>query len=67
MADAGSIPAPVDVLPEWQAGAVADAAGLTAWANERLGKMQRLASVKIAVSLPRNDAGKVLKRELRED
>jgi long-chain acyl-CoA synthetase len=50
-----------------QEGAVADAAGLTVWANERLGKMQRLASVKIAVSLPRNDAGKVLKRELRED
>ena len=50
-----------------QEGAVADAAGLTVWANERLGKMQRLASVKNAVSLPRNDAGKVLKRELRED
>jgi long-chain acyl-CoA synthetase len=47
-------------------GAEAEAARLTAWANERLGKMQRLAAVKIMASLPRNAAGKVLKRELRD-
>jgi long-chain acyl-CoA synthetase len=39
---------------------------LCAWANERLGKMQRLAAVKIMAGLPRNAAGKVLKRELRD-
>ena len=45
-------------------GAALDAADLTAWANQRLGKMQRLASVQLLPSLPRNAAGKVLKREL---
>ena len=36
------------------------------WANGKLGKMQRLAAVVLADSLPRNGIGKVLKRELRE-
>jgi acyl-CoA synthetase (AMP-forming)/AMP-acid ligase II len=40
--------------------------GLRAFANERLGKTQRLASVEIRPSLPRNAIGKVLKRELKE-
>ncbi|MEP6546378.1 MAG: class I adenylate-forming enzyme family protein [Gammaproteobacteria bacterium] len=45
---------------------MADAAALTLWANERLGKMQGISAVKIVASLPRNAAGKVLKRELRD-
>ncbi|WP_136419159.1 class I adenylate-forming enzyme family protein [Herbaspirillum sp. ST 5-3] len=36
------------------------------WANERLGKTQRLAAVRIASVLPRSAIGKVLKRELRD-
>ena len=39
---------------------------IRAWANERLGKTQRLASVEIRDTLPRSAIGKVLKRELRE-
>jgi acyl-CoA synthetase (AMP-forming)/AMP-acid ligase II len=44
--------------------ATADA--IRAWANERLGKTQRLASVEIRDVLPRSAIGKVLKRELRD-
>ncbi|MGE4240615.1 class I adenylate-forming enzyme family protein [Ramlibacter sp.] len=47
----------------------ADAPGpdeLRAWANERLGKTQRLADVIYLDELPRSDIGKVLKRELRD-
>ncbi len=36
------------------------------WANERLGKTQRLAAVRFAPTLPRSAIGKVLKRELRD-
>ena len=36
------------------------------WANERLGKTQRLSAVEILESLPRSAIGKVLKRELRD-
>ena len=43
-----------------------DAESLLQWANRRLGKVQRLAAVRIVASLPRNAIGKVLKRELRE-
>jgi acyl-CoA synthetase (AMP-forming)/AMP-acid ligase II len=39
---------------------------LREWANERLGKTQRLAGVRLVDELPRSDIGKVLKRELRE-
>jgi acyl-CoA synthetase (AMP-forming)/AMP-acid ligase II len=45
----------------------ASAEELRAWANERLGKTQRLASVEIRDVLPRSAIGKVLKRELREE
>jgi len=36
------------------------------WANERLGKTQRLAALEIMQTLPRSAIGKVLKRELRD-
>ncbi len=37
-----------------------------AWANERLGKLQRLSGVEFRDELPRSTIGKLLKRELRE-
>ena len=39
---------------------------LRTFANDRLGKTQRLASVEIRPTLPRNAIGKVLKRELKD-
>jgi acyl-CoA synthetase (AMP-forming)/AMP-acid ligase II len=39
---------------------------LRSWANERLGKTQRLAGLRYIGELPRSDIGKVLKRQLRE-
>ncbi len=39
---------------------------LRLWANERLGKTQRLADLRFVDELPRSAIGKVLKRELRE-
>jgi acyl-CoA synthetase (AMP-forming)/AMP-acid ligase II len=47
-------------------GATANAEELRHWANDQLGKHQRLAAVEIMESLPRNAVGKVLKRELRD-
>ncbi len=38
---------------------------LKAWANQKLGKVQRLSGVRYMAELPRSDIGKVLKRELR--
>jgi acyl-CoA synthetase (AMP-forming)/AMP-acid ligase II len=62
--------------PEWgetpvafvvpAAGAAIDAEALRRWANERLGKTQRLSGVAMVEALPRSAIGKVLKRELRE-
>ena len=43
-----------------------DAEVVRSWANERLGKTQRLSAVYIVDELPRSAIGKVLKRELRE-
>ena len=43
-----------------------DPASLKAWVNERLGKTQRLADVRLIDELPRSHIGKVLKRELRD-
>lgn len=40
-------------------------ADLLAWANGQLGKMQRLADIRIVDELPRSAIGKVLKRELQ--
>lgn len=42
------------------------AADVLAFANARLGKMQRLKSVELVAELPRSAIGKVLKRELRD-
>lgn len=39
---------------------------LIAWANERLGKTQRIAALEFVDALPRSAIGKVLKRELRD-
>src|SRR5262249_28887895 len=42
------------------------AAEVRAWANERVGKIQRLADLRYLPELPRSDIGKVLKRRLRD-
>jgi len=47
-------------------GAAVDAESLRAWANERVGKTQRIAHLALVDELPRSAIGKVLKRELRE-
>jgi acyl-CoA synthetase (AMP-forming)/AMP-acid ligase II len=47
-------------------GSAETADSIQRWANERLGKTQRLSAVEILPSLPRSAIGKVLKRELRE-
>ncbi|WP_426169507.1 class I adenylate-forming enzyme family protein [Sandarakinorhabdus sp. DWP1-3-1] len=44
----------------------ADAAAIRGWANDRLGRTQRIADVALVDSLPRSEIGKVLKRELRD-
>jgi acyl-CoA synthetase (AMP-forming)/AMP-acid ligase II len=51
------------VVPE--PGVDADAEALRAWANERLGKGQRIAKLEFRRDLPKSDIGKVLKRDLR--
>lgn len=43
-----------------------DAEAIKSWANEKLGKTQRLAAIHIVDELPRSAIGKVLKRELRD-
>ena len=39
---------------------------LLTWVNGRLGKTQRLADLRLITDLPRNEIGKTLKRQLRE-
>lgn len=51
------------VVPAAQAPAEEE---LRAWANERVGKTQRLSGLRYLRELPRSDIGKVLKRQLRE-
>jgi acyl-CoA synthetase (AMP-forming)/AMP-acid ligase II len=46
-------------------GRATDAERLRDWANERLGKTQRISAVEVVSALPRSPIGKVLKRELR--
>ena len=43
-----------------------DPADILAWANQRLGKTQRLTAVELRDDFPRNALGKVLKKQLRE-
>ncbi len=59
----GESPAGFVVLREG-AGISTDA--LLAWANDRVGKTQRLVSITFVDELPRSAIGKVLKRELRD-
>ncbi len=47
-------------------GAAVEPEALRAWANERLGRTQRLSGLRYTAELPRSAIGKVLKRELRE-
>ena len=47
-------------------GAVVTEAALLAWANERLGRHQRLGALEFRDEFPRNALGKVLKKTLRE-
>jgi long-chain acyl-CoA synthetase len=56
----------VVLVPSASGNAPAQAEALKAWTNQRLGKTQRLAAVRIVESLPRSAIGKVLKRELRD-
>lgn len=49
-----------------RAGSTADEETLRQWANERLGKSQRLAALQFVDQLPRSEVGKVLKRQLRD-
>ena len=49
-----------------KAGAVIEAHELLTWANQRLGKTQRLSSLQFLPELPRSAIGKVLRRELRQ-
>ena len=47
-------------------GLLPDTSALKAWANERLGKGQRISDVVLMSDLPRSTIGKVLKKDLRE-
>jgi len=47
-------------------GAALDAEAVRAWANEQLGKTQRIAFLEVVDELPRSAIGKILKRELRD-
>ena len=47
-------------------GAGDDAETLRNWANEQVGKTQRLSALRLVPELPRSAIGKVLKRELRD-
>jgi long-chain acyl-CoA synthetase len=48
-----------------RAGGAVEAEALRLWANERVGKTQRLAALRLLDDLPRSAIGKVLKRDLR--
>lgn len=58
----GETPAAAAVL---RAGADVGEDELLRWANERLGRLQRLSTLVIASEVPRGSLGKILKRELR--
>lgn len=72
VADAAVIGIPSDHWGETPLGLVVRVEGRTdpeaeilEWANQRLGKTQRLAGIECREDLPRSTIGKVLKRELR--
>lgn len=46
-------------------GAAAGAEDIRSWANERLGKTQRLSQIVLKDDLPRSEIGKILKKDLR--
>lgn len=47
-------------------GATSDAESIRTFANDSLGKMQRISEVRFVTALPRSAIGKVLKRELQD-
>ena len=49
-----------------KSGATDELDDIRVWANEKLGKSQRLARVEARTELPRSPIGKILKRELRQ-
>jgi acyl-CoA synthetase (AMP-forming)/AMP-acid ligase II len=59
----GETPVAIAVL---RPNATATSEGLVLFANERLGKVQRVSAVEIRPELPKSPIGKVLKRELRD-
>jgi acyl-CoA synthetase (AMP-forming)/AMP-acid ligase II len=48
-------------------GSEPDPAEIKEWANDKLGKHQRVYAVELRGDLPRNAIGKIMKRELREE
>ncbi len=60
----GETPVGCIVLREGHAAAAVEA--VRAWANQQVGKTQRLSALRVVGELPRSAIGKVLKRELRE-
>ena len=50
-----------------RSGTSAQAQMLREWLNERVGKTQRVADVRLVEALPRSEIGKVLKRQLRDE
>jgi len=50
-----------------RSGASVQAQVLREWLNERVGKTQRVADVRLVEALPRSEIGKVLKRQLRDE
>lgn len=61
----GETPLGLVVLDPGSKGSEPSEAELLDWANDQLGKAQRLAAIEFRPDLPRSAIGKVLKRELR--
>ena len=57
---------PIAVIVTHEAKTI-DCEEIKQWLNAKLGKQQRVARVLITDSLPRNPAGKILKRQLRQN
>jgi acyl-CoA synthetase (AMP-forming)/AMP-acid ligase II len=49
-----------------KSGGAIDTGAILRWANERLGRTQRISGLTLLDALPRNATGKILKRELRD-